>query len=146
MKHQYLFRALRKIEIEENNILIPKQNNTNEFKAAPVFGIDMTFPIDLGSTRNAVRQHQWNQNGLPTRGISTTPSYERSLFYAQTNRIIVKIDTSLFEKFNIKTYDVNEILGLRTSDIAVPEDNEIIITYDKEGAFPKEIIAEIIEI
>ncbi len=146
MKNKFLYRALRKIEIENSNILIPKIFSDNKFIAAPVFGIDTTFPIDLGSSANAVRQHQWNQNGLPTKGISTTPIFERALFYAQTNKIIVKIDTSKFEKFGINVYDVNEILGFRPSDIAVPEDNEIILVYEKKGSFPKEIIIDVIEI
>src|SRR5690242_2920224 len=124
MKHQYLFRALRTSEIEANHVLIPKEST--EFKSDPVFGIDDALPMVFYCEENAVRQHQWNQNGLPTRGVSTTPFYERALYYAQRNRVIVKIDTSRFEAFGIKTYDVNEILGFRPSDIAVPEDSEII--------------------
>jgi len=144
MEHKFLYRALRLIEIEENHILIPK--SIQEFKSDPVFGIDTTFPIRFYSEENAVRQHQWKQKGLPTRGISTTPFYEQALFYAQTNKVIVKIDTALFDKFGIKTFDVNEILGFRKSDIAVPDDNEIILVYQRDGNFPTEIIKEIIKI
>jgi hypothetical protein len=144
MNYQFLYRALREEEINSEFILIPK--NTDEFKSDPRFGIDMKFPIKFYCEENAVRQHQWQQNGFPTRGISTTPLLERAKFYAQKNKIIVKIDTSLFSELGIKTYDVNKILGFRESDIAVPEDNEIILVYEKDGKFPSEIIVETIKI
>lgn len=139
-----LYRALRKLEIVSDYILIPKV--LHEFKAHPHFGIDTAFPILFYSDVNAVRQHQWKQNGFPTRGISTTPYYERALFYAQTNKIIVEINVSILSKYSITTYNVNEILKDRPGDIAVPEDNEIILVYEKDGAFPKEIINRIIKI
>ncbi len=144
MKHKFLYRALRILEIENNNSLIPK--GTEEFLADPRFEIDTTFPFRFGSVDNAVRQHQWKQSGLPTRGISSTPHLDRASFYADKNKVIVKIDTSRFIEFGITTYDVNELLGFRASDIAAPEDNEIILIYDKDGTFPSDIIVEIIKI
>lgn len=144
MKHQFLYRALRSVEIEADNSLIPKESL--EFKSDPIFGIDTTLPFKFYCEENAVRQHQWQQAGLPTRGISTTPFYARALFYAQSNKVIVKIDTSLFDDLGIITFDVNEVLGERPSDIAVPEDNEIILVYEKNGNFPSEIIAEVTKI
>jgi len=144
MKHQFLYRALRKIEIDANHTLIPK--GTGEFKSDPMFGIDTTFDMVFNSEENAIRQHQWMQNGLPTRGVSTTPIYERAVNYARTHKVIVKIDTSLFDKLGIKMYDVNEVLGFRPSDIAAYDDHEIILVYEKDGQFPREIISEIITI
>jgi len=146
MKYRFLYRALRKIEIDSDYNLIPKVFTDTEFVSDPVLGIDTTFPIEFGSTVNIVRQHQWNQNGLPTKGISATPFYKRALFYAQTNKVIVKIDTNLFNKLGINMYDVNEVLASESYDIAVPEDNEIILTYKNKGVFPKKIITEIIKI
>jgi len=144
VNYKYLFRALRKVEIESDYFLIPKESNTDEFTSEPIFGIDTTFPFSYGSVDNKVRQHQWKQNGLPTRGISTTPYLNRAKFYAQRNRIVAKIDTSLFERYGITMHDINEVLGFRPSDIAMKEDNEIILTYKEAGAFPKEIISELI--
>ncbi len=112
--------------------------------ADPMFGIDMTFPLEFGSLRNAVRQHQWKQNGFPTRGVSTTPKLERAMFYATENKVIAKIDTSKFIPLGIKVYDVNELLKERPNEIACFEDNEFILVYNKAGAFPREIINEII--
>lgn len=144
MKHQFLYRALRPAEIQADHSLIPKESV--EFKSDPAFGIDTTFPFKFYCEENAVRQHQWRQAGMSTRGISTTPFYERALFYAQSNKVIAKIDTSLFDDLGISTFDVNEVLCARPSDIAVPEDNEIILVYKKNGVFPSEIIIEIITI
>ncbi len=58
--------------------------------------------------------------------------------------MIVKIDTSLFDKLGIKVYDVNEVF--RPSDIAAHDDHEVILVFEKDGAFPREIIIEIIKI
>lgn len=144
MKYPFLYRALRALEIEEGFNLIPK--TTEAFKSDPRFGVDTVFPFSFDSVENVVRQHQWKQNGWPTRGISSTPHYNRALFYAARKKVIVKIDTSKFAAFGIKTYDVNEILGFRKSDIAIPEDNEIILVSESDGMFPKDIISQIIHI
>lgn len=146
MIHKFLYRALRDVEIESGNRLIPKVNSNEKFTSEAMFGIDTRFPITLGGVDNKVRQHQWKQNGLSTQGISTTPHLERAEFYAQKNRVIVKIDTSLFEKYGITTYDVNDILKHKPDDIAEKEDNEIILTYCEIGEFPKEIIVDIIQL
>ena len=144
MKYKFLYRALRPIEIERGNQLIPKVSGPDEFASEPMFGIDTTFPITFGGVDNKVRQHQWMQKGLDTSGLSFTPFLERAKFYAKRNKIIVKIDTSNFQELGIKPFDVNEILKHKPNDIAVPEDNEMILTYEKGGEFPKEIIHEII--
>lgn len=144
VKYPFLYRALRTLEIEEGFNLIPKA--TDAFKSDPMLGIDTVFPFSFGSVENIVRQHQWKQYGWPTRGISSTPYYDRALFYAAKNKVIVRIDTSKFIDFGITTYDVNSILGHRANDIAVPEDNEIILVYQNDGLFPKEIIVEVINL
>ena len=144
MKHEFLYRALRDVEIASGNRLIPKINSNEEFISGAMFGIDTSFPISLYGVDNKVRQHQWKQDGLSTHGISTTPHLERAEFYAQKNRVIVKIDTSLFEKYGIASYDVNDILKHKPDDIAEKEDNEIILTYREIGEFPCEIIVDII--
>jgi hypothetical protein len=88
---KYLFRALRREEIEAGNVLIPK--GQGPFQADPRLGIDTRLPFKLGPTEeHAVRQHQWNQSGFPTSGVSTTPHISRAKYYAQKNKVIVKID------------------------------------------------------
>jgi hypothetical protein len=145
-KHnKYLYKALRKEEIDEGNILIPKSQGP--FRSDPRFGIDMRFPIEFGSETNAVRQHQWERNGFPTSGVSTTPHFEiAKKFYAKRNRLIVKINCQLFSKYGIKEYVVKEYLGKFPEDIAAPEDDEIILAKEDGGSFPKEIIEKVIKV
>jgi len=93
----------------------------------------------------AIRQHQWQQSGFPTSGISTTPHFERAKFYAQDG-VIVKIDRQLFGKYSIKEYVVKEYLEKFPEDIAAPEDDEIILVKEDDGPFPKEVIKEVIRL
>lgn len=134
---KYLYRALRKEEINAGNILIPKSREP--FRSDHIFGtMDMNFPIEFGSVTNAIRQHQWKQKGFQTSGVSTTPHFERAKFYAKRNGVIVKIDCQLLSKYCIIEYDVDGYL--KSGEIAVPEDDEIILVKEDGGSFPKEII------
>jgi hypothetical protein len=142
VKENYLYRALRPEEIEAGYILIPKSQEL--FKSDPRLDIDTRLPFVLGPTEEyAVRQHQWNQKGFSTRGISTTPHIERAKFYAQLNKAIVKINRESLIEHGIKEYVVAEFLDF---GIAVPEDDEVILVMDNDGPFPKEIIFEVIRL
>ncbi|AUD06993.1 hypothetical protein [Spirosoma pollinicola] len=143
MDYKYLYRALRRAEIEAGYKLIPK--GTMEFVAEPRLDLDV-FPMVFGSETNAIRHHQWKQNGFTTRGISATPHYERALFYAKRNKVVVRIDTEHFQSLGIRTFDVNESLRERPHEIAVPEDDEIILVYEKDGEFPAQIITDVTHI
>ena len=79
---RYLYRAVRKEEIDAGNILIPKSQEP--FRSDPIFGtMDMNFPIEFGSVTNAIRHHQWQKERpypwqkeqIPTSGVSTTPHF-----------------------------------------------------------------------
>ncbi|HKZ39402.1 MAG TPA: hypothetical protein VJ044_00480 [Candidatus Hodarchaeales archaeon] len=142
MEGPFLYRALRPEEINAGYVLIPKSQEP--FQAEARLGIDTRLPFQIGLTAgHAVNQHQWKQNGFPTRGISTTPHIERAKFYAQTNKVVVKIERGQFEKYKIREYAVKEWV-VSPLDIAVPEDDEIILVQDTDGIFPKEIICEVI--
>ena len=141
-RDRYLYRALRKLEIDSGYVLIPKSQGP--FVRASKFGIDTTFPISLVPTEeNAVRQHQWKQNGLPTSGISTTPHLERARFYA-ANGVIVRIDRHLLAQHGIKEYRIRDYLLKDPQNVAVPEDDEVILVKEDGGDFPREIIVHII--
>jgi hypothetical protein len=143
MQQQYLYRALRQEEIEAGNILIPKSQEP--FEANPRLGIDTRLPFIIGPTKeHAIRQHQWNQKGYPTRGISTTPHIERAKFYAKSNRVIAKLDCKLFEKYKISEFVVKDWIGIFPSDIAVPEDDEVILVMEDNDSFPKEITCDLL--
>ena len=140
---KYLYRALRKEEIDAGYVLIPKSQKP--FKSHPRVGIDMRLPFKIGEQEEyAVRQHQWKQNGFPTSGISTTPHFERARDYARDG-VIVKTNRQLCSKYGIREYVVKEYLGKFPEDIAVPEDDEIILVKKNGDSFPKEIIEKVIQ-
>ncbi len=141
---RYLYRALRKEEIDAGYVLIPKSQKP--FQNHPRVGIDTRLPFKLGEQEEyAVRQHQWKRNGFPTSGISTTPHFERAIDYAREG-VIVKINRQLCSKYGIREYVVKEYLDKFPEDIAVPEDDEIILVKENGNSFPKEIIEEVIPI
>ena len=145
MQERFLYRALRQEEINAGNILIPK--GQGPFVAEPRLGIDTRLSFVLGPTEKyAVRQHQYRQNGFPTSGVSTTPHFERAKFYAQTNRVIVKIDRTLLGQYGVREFVVHEWLSAHPQDIAVPEDDEVILVSGVEGPFPTQIIVEVVQL
>src|SRR5262245_22589396 len=139
MENPFLYRALRKAEVDAGYILIPK--GQGPFLAEPRLDIDTRLPFILGPTEeHAVRQHQWKQDGFPTSGISTTPHLYRAKFYARIDHVIVKIDRTYFSRFGIKEFVVKD--WLIVDDISVPEDDEVILVTELDATFPKEIIIE----
>lgn len=140
----FLYRALRLEEIEKGYMLIPKSQNP--FRLHPRLGIDSRLPFKLGEQEEyAVRQHQWQQKGFPTSGVSTTPHLNRAKYYAEGERIIVKINRGSLHRFGIKDFIVKKWLKDLPEDIAVPEDDEVILV-SKSNNFEKEIIENIIRI
>lgn len=136
----FLYRALRKIEIESDYVLIPKSQSP--FVAEQRF--PATFPIMFGPIeRHAVRDHQWDGK-YPTRGVSTSLNIEVAKTYSREHGVIVKISRAELKEFGIKEYIVNEILP--ANEIVKPKDEEVILVQDKDGNLPKEIIVEIIQI
>ncbi len=141
-KDSNLYRALRKEEIEAGNVLIPKLQTP--FKSHPRLGIDTRLPFRLGEYEEyAVRQHQWEQKGFSTAGVSTTPHPERAKIYARDG-VVVKINRAILSEYGIKEYIVKDYLEKFPEDIAVPEDEEVILFKEGCSVFPKEIITEVV--
>ncbi|MCB2141163.1 hypothetical protein KQH27_00480 [bacterium] len=136
-----LYRALRKEEIDAGGVLIPKE--ATSFLAP--FRCDFQCGDNIGMTeKHAVIDHQ--TNGLiPTRGVSTTTSKKIAFEkYSKRFGVVALINRSILRNFGIKEYVVNKIL--HQSQILHPEDDEVILVYEKDGEFPREIISEIIDI
>ena len=137
---EYLFRAIRKDEIEKG-VLIPKVPKHFTSKA--------TFPLKFPINFNNSKEHSIVDHVDPIRldgktgYVSTTPKFEIEKYYAK-NKKIVKIDTKKFNELNIDAIIVAEVID--SSRIPKPEDEEILLKYDKSDTLPKEIIEEIIEI
>jgi hypothetical protein len=138
----YLYRALRPEEIARG-VLIPKSQEP--FTADPRLAIDTRLPFILGpTTEHAVRQHQWQQQGFDTRGVSTTPHLRRARFYASTHRLIAVIRRDLLVGFGIEEFRVNEWLADHPEDIACTDDDEVILVCETPGPLPAEIIERMI--
>lgn len=141
-KH-YLYRALRPLEISQG-VLIPKSQDA--FAAHPRLGIDTRLPFVLApTTEHAVRQHQWQQDGFDTRGVSTTPHLSRARFYARHGRIAI-IRRDVLSTLGIEEYVVNDWLADHPADIACADDDEVILVCGLPGPFPAEIIERIVSV
>jgi hypothetical protein len=136
-----LYRALRAGEIEAGCILIPKSQAAFRSGWRPPF----VFPITFAETEeHAVRDHQWNGK-FPTRGASCTTEWSVAVRYAAKNKIVVSIDESKCESLGVRRFRVRDHVNSKL--ILHPEDDEVILVSDKkDGALPKEIVSEVIDI
>ena len=146
---RFIYRGLRYQEISSGCVLIPKSQRPF---LAPV-RLPNILPFNLGeNVEHAVREHQWVEKSdstgkleplFETSGVSATPHYHRALHYAG-NKVLVKIDTSLFSAFGIRAHRVEDYVPKKL--ICVPEDDEIILVCEESHPFPKEIIQEIVRL
>lgn len=144
MKNRFLLRALRKEEVENGNLPIPKSQKPFRDHARLGLG-SARFPFNLGeSEANAVLHHQTDSNKFLTRGISTTPHIEIAKKYARTTGKIIKINCKQLVAKGIIAYPVKEWVK-NPDDILHPEDDEIILVIEDLKPFPKELIVGIIE-
>jgi hypothetical protein len=96
------------------------------------------------SKHNAIVEHQQHQAGYPTSGISTTPLYDRALFYAteldiNSTGYIYVIDRSKCETLGVSVYEVNKIVPFPSVII----DKEIVLVANDFGILPQELVIEI---
>jgi hypothetical protein len=134
-----LYRALRGAEIEAGYILIPKSQAP--FRAPP--RLPNVLPFTLGEhAEHAVRDQQWDGKYL-TRGVSCTTEWSVALRAAK-EKIIVSIDEAKCDQFGIHRYCVRD--HVPSELIIHPDDEEVILACDTDGAFPKEIVSSVIDI
>lgn len=139
---KFLFRALNKDEISNQNIPLPRSQKP--FKDYPRLGLGSAIlPFTLDETEeHAVIHHQTDSTKFPTKGISTTPNVEIAKKYASKNGVIIKINADKLEKFGVKAYVVNE--WVKNKQVIIhPEDNEIILVSAAVD-FPESLIEEVI--
>jgi hypothetical protein len=135
----FLYRALRADEIEAGCLLIPK--GQGPFAPLPRRARDTRREA---VEEQAVRQRVWRQRGCPSRGVSTTPHLHRAQFYARSEGVIVEIDRRMFKRCWVREYVVNDLLATSRKEITEPEDDEVILVCDLEGALPEEIMTRAI--
>ena len=93
---------------------------------------------------NGVVEHQLDQAGLPTSGISTTPHIHRAHFYAThggkfATGYIYVIDRGKLDALRVRAFAVNELLN----HPSVPEDDEVILVAEDQGVLPPDIVVEV---
>lgn len=104
--------------------------------------------IEAGeSGLNSVILHQWDQAGIPTSGISTSPDIERAKVYAfndgkYNKGYIFKLSIEKLKDNGVKIYRVNDLIPYP----AIPEDDEHVIVSEDFGSIPTSAILEVIEI
>jgi hypothetical protein len=96
---------------------------------------------------NAVIRHQFNQEGFPTSGISTTPHFERATIYARGKDGLSLGFIYKIARARLKEHDVREFI---VADYAiypsVPEDDEVILVIPNSQHLPEDLVIEIIPI
>jgi hypothetical protein len=95
---------------------------------------------------NAVIRHQLGQEGFPTSGISTTPHYDRAVFYVRgpngnAGGYVFKINRKALASEGVEQFVVSHYC--RPS---VPEDEEVILVTRNGIHLPSILVAEIIEV
>jgi len=130
----HLYRALRPDEIASGCILIPK--SIKPFKAHPRLPNVLPFILDE-RIEHAIREHQLEGN-YRTRGVSCTTDWEVALRYAQSNRVIVAIDSCALEQNGIRRITIREVIHVEL--IEHPEDDECVLVSETNGPLPSGII------
>lgn len=105
------------------------------------------FKWDSGGTwdstpTNAVIRHQFNQEGYPTSGISSTPHLERAIMYARgkdgmSSGYVFKIDREA-----LKNQGVVEFVVAQFCTPSIPEDDEVILVVPDGAHLPEAAVAE----
>jgi hypothetical protein len=131
---------------ELNGVLRPK--TCKPFTAIPEYGRAEWGNAFWGeSEENAVVEHQQDQAGFPTSGLSTTPHISRAIFYATHDgkyqrAYIYIINSARCKDFGVSEFIVNEIVPFPS----VAEDDEVILVAHDGGNLPSLLIEEIQEI
>ena len=109
------------------------------------------FEWDSGVTwdstpTNAVIRHQFNQEGFPTSGISSTPHLERAVVYARgkdgtSSGYVFKIDREA-----LKSHGIIEFVVKQFCTPSIPDDDEVVLVVPEGSHLPEGVIAELITV
>ena len=96
------------------------------------------------SIHNGVVEHQLDQAGFPTSGISTTPHLQRAIFYATHGGkapvgYVYVIDRTRLNAHHIQAHVVSE----QVTHPSVPVDDEVILVARDYGPLAAEIVIEV---
>ena len=146
----YLYRGVSSEMFQKlNGKLSPKAMN-KEFAEVPRFG-GQTVSFGSGNVFgkanvNAVIKHQWQQKGIPTSGVSSSPFIERAKYYAcsgvrNKHGYIFKMSIESLTNQGVSIYRINELVTAP----AIPEDDEHVLVANDFGTIPDSAIIQVIE-
>lgn len=147
MNRNFLFRGVNTELHESGRGLQPKSSESFSYGATygeASYGTGWTY---AHSESNAVLKHQLHQAGFPTSGVSTTPIYERAVFYAisggrhQTG-YVYKINRQALAAHGIREFIVSEVANAPS----VPEDQEVILVVSSGRGLPDAVVEGTIKI
>ena len=136
----YLYRGLRKAEVEAGYKLIPKGvqtfENMNLVSANASGTYDLREYGPLVAAANHIR-------GLPTSGVSTTTNFETAKRYSlsglEPTGIVVRIDRSRLAMHNIKEHWVSQVFP----SVDWVDREEVILVG---SSFPREIVDQVYDV
>ncbi len=141
MNKDYLFRGVSSAIHESGNGLRPKSSASFSYGATygeATYGAGWTYG---DSEANAVLKHQLDQAGAPTSGLSTTPIYERAVFYALSGGrhdvgYVYRINRRVLASHGIREFVVSRV----TNAPSVPEDREVVLVGAPGSPLPDTIV------
>lgn len=143
----FLYRGVNPdLHTELNGVLRPKAHRP--FIASPEWSRAEWGNAFWGeSQENAVIEHQQQQAGFPTSGVSTTPHLARAFFYATHGGKYPQAYVYVIDRLQCKALAVSEFI---VNDIvpspSVVEDDEVILVARDFGALPAALIVEVHEV
>ena len=149
MDIDFLFRGASEALHQANGgLLKPKVQGPFTYRFhwdEPGFTWDSGVTWDPTST-NAVIRHQFNQEGFPTSGISTTPHLERAILYARgrngtSGGYVFKIDRKALQHHGVAEFVVSKFCAP-----SIPEDDEIILVVPTMLHLPPAVVVEVIQL
>ena len=93
------------------------------------------------SDRNAVHWHQFDQDHHPTSGVSTTPHFQRAVYYATWGGVpgvVYEINRGALTHFRVREFIVRDYVARPR----VPEDDEVILVTTSGAPLPRELIVQ----
>ncbi|MEP7044391.1 MAG: hypothetical protein ABI843_15105 [Dokdonella sp.] len=96
------------------------------------------------SIQNGVVEHQLEQAGFPTSGISTTPHLQRAIYYATHGDraevgYVYVIDRATLDAHHIRVHVVSD----HVTHPSAPNDDEVILVANDCGPLPSAIVLEV---
>ena len=145
----FLYRGANPDLHKAGNVLRSKHQGAFEYPGKygeATYGGGWTYST---SDANAVLRHQLDQAGFATSGVSTTPVYDRAVFYATSGPggvnyetgYVYKIARHALQAFGVREYVVSDY----AKTPSIPADEEIILA-GPGGVLPEDVVVEIIEV